>query len=219
MKPHYVSAAVLSCLALGACASPDPVAYRDIASASQLRSNPDSDGGRIPYRYSTNVNWHSYDKILLDNVDIYRGSDAQFGSLSEDDKEMLANYMAEEFGQKLSKHFRMVDAPEPGALRIKLSLTGADTNTPVLSTATRFDISGGLYNGVQAVRGREGMMSGSVLYAVEIYDAASNRLLDAAVVKQYPGAYNIGASIGALAAAKVGIEKGADALVEQLNQR
>jgi hypothetical protein len=74
----------------------------------------------------------------------------------------------------------------------------------------------GLYNGVQAVRGREGTFTGSVMYAVEIYDAPTNRLLSAFVAKQYPGAFNIGASIGSLAAAKAGIDKGAGALAEDL---
>lgn len=216
MKPLYLSAAVFTCLALGACASPDPVAYRHIASAPFLRSNPDSDGGHVPYRYSTDADWHAYHNILLDPVEIYNGSDAQFGSLSQDDKAELANYMVERFGKTLSRHFTMVQDPAPGTLRIKLTLTGADTSTPVLSTFTRLDIGGGLYNGVQAARGHEGMMTGSVIYAVEIYDAQTGKLLDASIVKQFPGAYNIGATFGSLAAAKTGIDKGADALAGEL---
>ena len=99
---------------------------------------------------------------------------------------------------------------------MKLTLTGAATNTPVLATLSRFDLAGGLYNGVQAVRGGEGMLTGSVTYVTEVYDASTNRLLSAFVTKQYPNALNIGASMGSLAAAKVGIEKGGDALVAYL---
>lgn len=54
------------------------------------------------------------------------------------------------------------------------------------------------------------------MYAVEIYDASNNRLLNAYVTKQYPSPWNLGASIGSLSAAKTGVEKGADALVAQL---
>lgn len=99
---------------------------------------------------------------------------------------------------------------------MKLTLTGADTTTPVLGTLSRFDIAGGIYNGVQTVRGREGTFTGFVTYSVEIYDAASNRLLNAYVTKQYPSPWNIGASVGSLSAAKTGIDKGADALIAQL---
>jgi len=53
-------------------------------------------------------------------------------------------------------------------------------------------------------------LSGSVSYAVEIYDAGTNRLLGAYVSKQYPNAMNVKASIGGLGAAKAGIRKGAE---------
>ncbi|HWT99240.1 MAG TPA: DUF3313 family protein, partial [Terriglobales bacterium] len=68
----------------------------------------------------------------------------------------------------------------------------------------------------QSVRGGEGLMTGSVLYAVEIYDAETTRLLAAYVTKQYPNAYNVGATMGSLAAAKTGIDKGADALATEV---
>jgi hypothetical protein len=69
---------------------------------------------------------------------------------------------------------------------------------------------------VQTFRGKEGTFTGFVIYSVEVYDASTNRLLSAYVTKQYPSPWNIGASFGALSAAKTGIEKGADALVAQL---
>jgi len=95
-------------------------------------------------------------------------------------------------------------------------LTGAVKSTPVLSTAMHVDLAGNLYNGVQAVRGGPGLMTGSVMYSVEIYDAQSNQLLDAYVTKQYPNSENVMASFGSLAAAKTGIDKGANALAEAL---
>nr|WP_246792298.1 DUF3313 family protein [Rhizobium leguminosarum] len=64
--------------------------------------------------------------------------------------------------------------------------------------------------------GREGSMTGSVNYAVEIYDAASNRLLSSYVTKQYPNAMNIDASFTAMDASMVGVRKGADALLAEL---
>lgn len=205
------------CGLLGACSSPDPVAYHDISSASYLRANPQDDGGRIPYTYSTQVDWKSYKRAIIEPVAIYRGTDNQFDDMSEEDKKTLASYMQAQFFEKLSKRFEIGNKAAPGTLRIKLTLAGASTNTGFVSTFARFDLAGGLYNGVQAVRDHEGLFSGSVLYVVEISDATTDALLDASVVKQYPGAYNIGATMGSLAAARTGIEKGADALVERLN--
>jgi hypothetical protein len=207
---------------LAGCASPDPVPYRDLASSGYLRTNPADDGGREPYSYTSAVNWSNYSFAIMAPVEIYKGADNQFGDMSSKDKGVLAEYLYSRFSEKLASRFRMTRevalASSPGmpALRIKVTLTGASTNTPVLSTLTRFDIAGGLYNGVQAIRGREGMLTGSVLYAVEIYDARQNRLLKAFIAKQYPGVYDLGAGIGSLSAAKAGIDNGADDLLEQL---
>ena len=147
---------------------------------------------------------------------IYRGPDQQFGDISEEDKASLASYMQSQFAEKLRSRFMLVSNAGPYTLRMRLTLTGAETSAPVLSTLSRFDIAGAVYNGVQTVRGGAGMMTGSVSYAVEISDAATSRLLSAFVTKQYPGPYNLGATMGSLAASQVGIDKGADALMAQL---
>ena len=86
----------------------------------------------------------------------------------------------------------------------------------MLGTLSRFDMAGAVYKGVQAARDGEGSLTGSVIYAVEIFDATTSRLLGAFVSKQYPNPYNIKASVGALAAAEAGIDKGADSLMAQL---
>lgn len=207
--------ALAACAMLAGCGSPDPVAYKGIASASQLRPDPDNESGHIPYRYSSQVDWRSYDKAMIDPVAIYRDADNQFGDMSDGDKAVLGAYMETQFAQSLSKRFQITGNPGPKTLRVKLTLTGAVT-TPLVAPFTHIDIAGNLYNGVQAVRGGEGMMAGSVSYAVEIYDASSARLLSAYITKQYPGALNIGDSFGSLGAAKTGIDKGADALVAAL---
>lgn len=134
--------------------------------------------------------------------------------MSDKDKTTLPAYMQTRFADKLRGRFALVTARGPNTLRVRLTLTGAVANTSVLGTLSRFDLAGAVYNGVQAARDGEGMMTGSVIYGVEIFDASTARLLSAYVTKQYPGAYDIKASVGALAAA--GIDKGADAFIAQL---
>ncbi|MCQ4158811.1 DUF3313 domain-containing protein [Roseomonas sp. GC11] len=203
-------------LSLAACTSPDPVAYAGLDSAPRLQPNRGEDAAHVPFRYSGSVSWRNYAQVILEPVQIYRGADAQFGDISEADRQALAAEMQRRFAARLGERFTLAQFPAPGTLRIRLTLTGAATNTPVLGTLSRFDLAGGLYNGVQAVRGREGVLTGSVSYAVEIHDASSNQLLEAFVAKQYPNPYNLGASMGALAAARTGIDKGAEALLEHL---
>ncbi len=212
--PKMAAVAVL--VALAGCAGTQPVPYAGIASSTQLRPSRNDDAGRVPFEYRTAIDWRRYTGFVLEPVAVYRGSDAQFDGVSEDDKAFLARYMQGEFTEKLNARFG--NAPRQGAraVRIRLTLTGASTNTAVLSTVSRFDLLGGPYNAVQAIRGREGAMTGSVSFAVELYDAASNELLGAYVAKQYPNAWNLKAGIGARSASVAGIENGADQLVAYL---
>lgn len=215
MRMPWTIAGLAFCLALAGCASPDPVPYAGLASTGYMRpAGPDGDR-RVPYIYETSVDWRPYRYVILDPVSLYGGPDAQFGDMSQAERISLADYMHRRFSDELSKRFRLTNQPGPDTLRIKLTLTGASTTTPVLGPLSRFDIAGGLYNGVQSFRGGEGTMTGSVIYAAEIYDASDLRLLKAFIAKQYPNSMNIGATFGSLDAAETGIDKGAEAMLEQ----
>jgi hypothetical protein len=208
---------LILCVAISGCAGTRPMAYSGIASSSQLKPNAQDKSGRVPYSYSTQVDWRNYTHVIVAPVAVYRGPDNQFGKISDEDKNILAKYMQEQFSEKLAERFQITNAPSPNTLRIELTLTGAKTSTPVVSTFTHFDLAGGPYNVVQGIRGKEGMLMGDVTYAVEIYDASTNRLLNAYIEKQYPSAMNVKATVGSLSASKTGIQKGADALVAKLN--
>jgi hypothetical protein len=209
----------LALLVLGAtlagCASVTPIPYSAIASSSYLAPNPSDASGHIPYRYSTAVDWRFYNKVIIEPVVIYRGPDQHFGDMSEEHKASLASYMQTRFTERLGRRFTLVNQRGPNTMRVRLTLTGAVVNTPVLGTLSRFDLAGAVYNGVQAARDGEGTMTGSVIYAVEIFDAATSNLLSAFVSKQYPSPLNIKASVGPLTAAEAGLDKGADALLAQ----
>jgi hypothetical protein len=58
------------------------------------------------------------------------------------------HHMLAQFTEKLQKRFRITQQPESQTLRLKLTLTGAATTTPVLGTLSRFDLARGIYNGV-----------------------------------------------------------------------
>ncbi|MFS2223556.1 DUF3313 domain-containing protein [Pantoea sp. B65] len=202
-------------LALAGCAGTQPVAWSGLSSSAQLK--PDAESQHMPYRYTPVVDWKKYSAAIIEPVVIYQGADNQFGDMAQEDRQALASYMQKRFSERLASRFTPATSASAHTLKIKLTLAGAETTTPVLGTFTKFDLAGGPYNIVQSIRGKEGMLNGSVSYAVEIYDAASNQLLSAWVAKQYPNAMNVSASFGALSAAEVGIDKGADQLVEMLN--
>lgn len=173
----------------------------------------------MPFLYAPEVNWRRYYKAVIEPVSIYKGPDAQFGKIPPEGQAELAGYMEAQFREKLGEDFEFVDRPDRNTLRIHLTLTGAAPTKPVLGTFSRFDIAGGPYNAFQGIRGKEGTLTGSIIYAVEVYDGVSGRLLLSQITKQYPNALNIGASFGAMGAAKAGIRKGSDELAKQLTGR
>lgn len=204
-------------LALGGCAaSTQPVAYNGLASASQLRPNGGDDAGRTPYRYATAVTLRDYDAVIVDPVVIYGGMDGQFEDVTDAERAALANYMHQQFEAALAGRYRLARQPDRHTLRLKLTLTGARSSTRFLSTASRFDLAGGPYNLVQSARGKEGAFTGSVSYAVELYDASTNLLVHAFVTKQYPSPMNISASLGRMDASQAGVRIGAEDLLARL---
>lgn len=204
-------------LALAGCQTAAPSHYRDLDSSAMLAPNSGANAARIPFAYGGNADWTSYTGAMVEPVVIYGGADNQFGDMSEADRKALADYMYARFTQQLATRFARTAQPAPNTLRIRLTLTGAVKNTPVLGTFSRIDVAGLVYNGIQTARDGEGSFTGAVMYAVEIYDARTNRLLSAFVGKQFPKPSDIGASMGDLAAAKAGIDKGAADLAARLH--
>ena len=93
---------------------------------------------------------------------------------------------------------------------------GLEGSTPVISTVSKIVPVGLLLNTVQTARDKQAAFTGSVTFAVEVFDSSSGRLMRAYISKQYPWAMNVATSFGALDAAKSGIRKGADELAVQL---
>ncbi|WP_426138990.1 DUF3313 domain-containing protein [Pseudomonas sp. DWP3-1-2] len=220
-RPEEPKAGVflLLVLAIGGCASQEPFPYSGIESSHDMRLNKDDTSERVPFKYTSKVDWSRFNKVMLEPVVIYAGADAQFSDLTPKDKTTLANFMTVEFSEALGRRFRFTAAPGPDTLRIRLTLTGAETTTPVLATFSRFDIGMGSYNLVQATRDRKGTFTGSVSYAVEIYNASTSRLLESYVTRQYPKTYDISSTFGALSAAQAGISIGADSLVDSFTSQ
>lgn len=213
----YIRSPLLAVMVLAGCAETPPVRYANIESSSQLTPNIDDKYIHISYRYAPSVDWSKYTNIIIDPVVIYQGGDHRFGDLLPEERKSLADYMYNKFSESLRPHFREVSTPIAGTIQLKLTLTGADTTTPFIGTITKLDpLIGGPYNIVQSIRGKEGLFNGSVDYVVELYDASNHSLLNAYVAKQYPNAMNIGASVGSLSAAEVGVDKGAEELADML---
>lgn len=219
-KETGISIAFLVCLGVAGCASQAPVPYSEIASAPQWRANTEDSTGRMPYAYKRTSNWGHYDTVIVEPVMLYSAADNQLGDLNIGEAMALKKQMDTAFRQALSRYFVVSDklGGVPHALRIRVTLTGAERNTAFMTTFSRFDLGMGPYNLVQAARDKRGTFSGSVFYTVEVYDEASDQLLQSFVAQQYPKVYDLSATRGSLTAAQAGITRGANALADELSQ-
>ena len=96
--------------AVAGCATVAPVPYSDMASSAYMAPDKSDASGRVPYRYSTPVDWRAYNKVILEPVVVYRGRDHQFGDMSDKDKATLAAYMQTRFAERLRSRFTLVRA-------------------------------------------------------------------------------------------------------------
>src|SRR6516162_10429349 len=66
-----------------------------------------------------------YKSIFVDNADVYRAADADFGGASEEDKTRLAEQLTSDFRSALLKHkYPLATVSGPGVVRLHLTLAG-----------------------------------------------------------------------------------------------
>ncbi|RKP51742.1 DUF3313 domain-containing protein [Pararobbsia silviterrae] len=173
-----------------------------------------ADASRIPLRELTPIDWFKYDRLVIDPVEVYGGADSQFVGIDERGRRQLATYMRRRFATTLARRFELTSkCDDSSCLQLRLILAGAENSARIASALAWIDVAGGGYNGLQALNGGQAAFSGSVSYAVELYDASTNRLLVAYVAEQYPSPFNVRAVFDHLGAPKAGIDKAAEALL------
>lgn len=78
------------------------------------------------------VDWKKYDKVLLDPVTIWRGTESRSRGLSHEKAQELANYFYKLIEEKFSQHFEIVSTPGPDTMRFQVAITKADETHVVL---------------------------------------------------------------------------------------
>jgi hypothetical protein len=216
-RPSFIAAssAIVMSLMLAGCGS-SPVDYQGLASANQLQPVKDDEA---PFQFhSPDAEFANDSKILIDPVTVYTGTDAQFGSNSQEDRKEIADYMQKTFERTLGKRYQLATAPGPNTLRLHLTLTGIETSTPVISTITHLVPAGLVINTGLEATNHNGTFFGSVSYAAELSDASTGKLLYAYITRQTPDALDVTASFGSLAAAREGVRIGATHLRDRLTE-
>jgi hypothetical protein len=136
-----------------------------------------------------------YRTVIVDQTTVYQGPDAQFDDIDQADRIKAASVITGELRQEIAKTFPSPAKPQADTLRLKVTILGATKTKGGIATATRVTPVGFGLSAIKSALGKPGTFTGSVLFAVELYDARTNQLLLAAVRRRTPDPLDVPATI------------------------
>jgi hypothetical protein len=201
-------------LVLASCAGQTP----KTAGGLDLPLQPSQYPGTLVYR-APDVEPGKYKSIFVDNADIYRAADADFGGASEEDKARLAQKLSTEFKNALAKHhYNLVSQSGAGVVRLHLILAGIKESKPVAATVLRLTPLGLGASAAKTATGGSSALVGSVTVSGELLDAESGAALGGFVATESPIALDLTSGLGKLRAAELGIERGSEEFAVALDR-
>jgi len=167
-----------------------PVALKSSNKMTQDKANSESWTYVQPREVFT-----KYRTVIVDPTAVYQGADAQFDGIDSADRYKAASVITEDLRKELAKTFPSPARPQADTLRLKVTILGATKTKGGIATATRVTPIGFGLSAVKSALGKPGTFTGSVLFAVELYDAKTNELLLAAVRRRTPDPLDVPATI------------------------
>lgn len=136
-----------------------------------------------------------YRTVIVDPTVVYQGPDAQFEGIDYADRTKYAAMITDELRSELVKSFPSPAQAQADTLRLRVTILGAQKTKGGIATATRVTPLGFATSAVKSALGKKGTLTGSVLYAVELFDARTNELLLAAVRRRTPDPLDVPATL------------------------
>jgi hypothetical protein len=159
-----------------------------------------------------------YRTVVVDPTTVYRGPDAQFDDVDPADRAKYASIITDELRQEIAKTFPSPAKPQADTLRLRVTILGATKTKGGVATATRVTPMGFGLSALKSALGKGGSFTGSILYAVELYDARTNELLLAAVRRRTPDPLDVPATISQTETVKAVAREFADGARKRLVQ-
>jgi hypothetical protein len=146
------------------------------------------------YAQPTSV-FTKYRTVIVDPTTVYQGPDAQFDGIEPADRQKYAGMITNELRSEIAKSFPAPARPQADTLRLRVTILGATKTKGGVATATRVTPIGFGISALKSAMGKKGTLTGSLLYAVELYDARTNELLLAAVRRRTPDPLDVPATL------------------------
>ncbi len=133
------------------------------------------------------ANWASYDKIMLDPVTVWMGTDSQMKGVSPEDSQLLADLLYTKIKDALQGDYKFVSAPGPGVMRLQVAITEADKPNAVMHTVGNVVPQLMMLSNLKKLATGTGAFVGLASVEAKMTDGANGELLMAAVDKRGGG--------------------------------
>jgi uncharacterized protein DUF3313 len=137
----------------------------------------------------------AYRSVMIEPTVVYAGRDAQFGDIPAADRRRFASVVTDQLRSELGQSIPLAARAGVGTIRLRVTLLGVEKTKGGLATATRATPLGLASSAVRSLAGKEGRFTGSIFYAVELFDGANGELQAAAVRRRAPDALDIPATL------------------------
>lgn len=214
--PRYVLTAVT--LLIAAPVSAQSRDHAPVSLKSSQKMTQDKPGGES-WTYAQPVSrFAKYRTVIVLPTKVYQGADAQFEGIEPADRARFAAMITDELRSEMAKSFPAPAKPQADTLRIQVTLLGGEKTKGGVATATRVTPIGIGLSAVKSALGKQGTLTGSLLYAVEVHDAQTNELLLAAVRRRTPDPLDVPATLSTTDTVKAVAREFADGARKRLEQ-
>jgi predicted small secreted protein len=135
-----------------------------------------ADEAPLVYR-KANVDWSSYNQVLLDPVTFWSDPMENQPEVSSVNKQILVNYFHQLIYNSLAHEFTMVTVPAPHTLRIKVAITKAEKSHVVLDVVSTLVPQLRLISGLKDLLTGKPAFVGEAQIEYKITDAETGKLL------------------------------------------
>jgi len=143
----------------------------------------------LVYVQPDKAKFKSYTKIWLEPVQVWRGKKSEAKDLDRDDATHLSQFLWSRLNEEFRKDYTMVQAPGPDVMRLRVSITEASKNIPVLDNLTAAHPISMLFSkGKKYIGGTEAFV-GTASIEGEATDSQTGELLAAGVDRRGGGKY------------------------------
>ena len=141
------------------------------------------DGKQAERRYlRPDVEWASYDKVLLDPVTLWRGDESRRDGVASHDAQKMVNYFFAVIKKDLIEQgLEIVTSPGPGTLRAQVAITKLEESHVVMDVMSSVVPATLVLSGLEKVITGKPAFVGEAEIEFKIKDAQSGELLAAGV--------------------------------------